>query len=72
MDKNKSGLSGKHWEVAKLTAITKGYGYTDAGAKKVIEDVGLEKFKSNTYALNPHQPDMGKYSSPEYLESIDD
>ena len=88
--KAKATLTPQQWEVARLAAITKSYGYSDKGAELVIESTSLSRFKRNTYALtmkNPYKPDLSKYddmsganalrvnssySSPEFIDFIDD
>jgi hypothetical protein len=65
----KEVLNDAQWEVARLSGITAGFGYSDAAAEQVIEKTGLARFRRNTKRLE--QP----YEYPaegDYLESIDD
>jgi len=69
-------LSKLQLEVAKLTGITRGYEYSDAGGIQYILDFGVERFKRNTAAvanmneLPPFQSD--RFTSEEYLIAPDE
>lgn len=70
-------LSRGQMEVAKLCAIYKGYGYSEAGGIKLVLDTGIERFKRNTYKVKdmhvlPWEQEQDLYSSPAYLVSVDD
>ena len=69
-------LSKLQLEVAKLTGITQGYEYSEAGGILYILDFGVKKFKQNTESIahmnemTPFQSD--RFSLEEYLIAIDE